>query len=44
VSGKTQDFDEMVRRDLYYICNWSIWLDVEILFRAIPYVIFGKNR
>jgi lipopolysaccharide/colanic/teichoic acid biosynthesis glycosyltransferase len=31
VSGKTQDFDEMVRQDLYYTCNWSIWLDLKIL-------------
>ena len=44
VSGKTQDFDEMVRRDLEYICNWSIWLDVKILLRAVPYVVLGKNR
>lgn len=44
VSGKTKDFDEMVRFDLNYICNWSIWLDFQILFRAVPYVILGKNQ
>jgi lipopolysaccharide/colanic/teichoic acid biosynthesis glycosyltransferase len=44
VSGKTRDFDEMVRLDLFYACNWSIWLDLKILLRAIPYVIFGRNH
>jgi len=27
VSGKTQDFDEMVRLDLDYVDHWSIWGD-----------------
>jgi|SRR5579859_934592 len=44
VSGKTQDFDEMVRLDLYYIYNWSIWLDLWIMLRAVPYVLLGKNH
>jgi lipopolysaccharide/colanic/teichoic acid biosynthesis glycosyltransferase len=44
VSGKTQDFDEMVRQDLYYTYNWSPRLDLEILLRALPYVFLGKNH
>jgi len=44
VSGKTQDFDEMVRLDLYYIKNWSMWLDLGILFRAVPYMVLGRNQ
>jgi len=44
VSGKTQDFDDMVRLDLQYIYNWSIWLDFSILFQAVPYVLLGKNQ
>jgi lipopolysaccharide/colanic/teichoic acid biosynthesis glycosyltransferase len=43
VSGKTQDFDQMVRLDLYYISNWSMWLDLKIMLKAIPYVLLGKN-
>jgi lipopolysaccharide/colanic/teichoic acid biosynthesis glycosyltransferase len=42
-SGKTQDFDQMVRSDLHYINNWSIWLDLWILMKVIPYVLFGRN-
>jgi lipopolysaccharide/colanic/teichoic acid biosynthesis glycosyltransferase len=44
VSGKTTDFDRMVRLDLEYINNWSMWLDLKILIKAIPYVLLGKNR
>lgn len=43
VSGKTSDFGEMVRLDLQYIDNWSLWLDLKILLRAVPYVLLGKN-
>lgn len=44
VAGKSKDFNEMVRQDLYYACNWSFWLDLKILLRAVPYVILGKNH
>jgi lipopolysaccharide/colanic/teichoic acid biosynthesis glycosyltransferase len=43
VSGKTQDFDEMVRLDLQYIQTWSVWLDLKILLKTFPYVVLGKN-
>jgi len=35
------DFHEWVRLDLKYIDNWSIWLDIKILFMTIPVVILG---
>ncbi|HKM82651.1 MAG TPA: sugar transferase [Terriglobia bacterium] len=43
VSGKTTDFDQMIRLDLEYIDSWSIGLDLKILLKAFPYVVFGKN-
>lgn len=43
VSGKTSDFDEMVRLDLKYINDWSLRLDAKILIKTIPYVLLGKN-
>lgn len=36
-------FDEMVRLDLQYIKNWSIWLDIKILFKTPWVVIVGKG-
>jgi exopolysaccharide biosynthesis polyprenyl glycosylphosphotransferase len=40
VSGRSDvPFDEMVLLDIYYIENWSLWLDVEILMRTVPRVL-----
>jgi lipopolysaccharide/colanic/teichoic acid biosynthesis glycosyltransferase len=35
--------EEMVRIDYLYVTNWSLWLDVKILLRTIPYVLSGKG-
>jgi exopolysaccharide biosynthesis polyprenyl glycosylphosphotransferase len=40
VSGRSDvSYRERVRLDMYYIRNWSIWLDLQILFQTIPAVI-----
>lgn len=40
VRGRSDiDFDEMVLMDLYYIENWSLRLDLQILLRTIPAVL-----
>lgn len=36
-------FDEWVAMDLKYIDNWSLWLDIKILIRTIPAVLFGRG-
>ena len=41
--NKISDFKEWVRLDLEYIDNWSIWLDIVILFRTIPAVFAGTG-
>ncbi len=43
VSGRNKitDFDEWARLDLEYIDNWSLWLDIKIMLKTIPVVIFG---
>ena len=45
ISGRSNltDFKEWVRLDLQYIDNWSIWLDLSILIRTIPVVLFGSG-
>jgi exopolysaccharide biosynthesis polyprenyl glycosylphosphotransferase len=45
ISGrnKVQSFEQWVELDLKYIDNWSIWLDVKILFKTIPAVLFGSG-
>jgi exopolysaccharide biosynthesis polyprenyl glycosylphosphotransferase len=42
VSGRNKlDFDTWMRLDLQYLDNWSIWLDLRILVKTIPAVVFG---
>jgi exopolysaccharide biosynthesis polyprenyl glycosylphosphotransferase len=44
VSGRSNlSFDEMVMLDIYYVENWSLGLDISILFRTVPQVLFGDG-
>lgn len=45
VSGRSEitDFDEVVKLDLEYIDNWSMSLDIKILFRTIGAVVGRKG-
>jgi exopolysaccharide biosynthesis polyprenyl glycosylphosphotransferase len=36
-------FEDWVAMDLRYIDNWSLWLDLQILLKTIPAVLFGKG-
>jgi exopolysaccharide biosynthesis polyprenyl glycosylphosphotransferase len=42
VSGRSElPFDEMALLDIWYIENWSLGLDLKIMLRTIPTVVFG---
>jgi exopolysaccharide biosynthesis polyprenyl glycosylphosphotransferase len=44
VSGRSEvPFQDMVRLDLHYIRNWSLWLDLEILARTVPAVLTNRG-
>jgi lipopolysaccharide/colanic/teichoic acid biosynthesis glycosyltransferase len=44
VSGRSDlSFDEMCLLDIYYIENWSLGLDLMIMLRTIPRVLFGEG-
>jgi lipopolysaccharide/colanic/teichoic acid biosynthesis glycosyltransferase len=32
-----------VEHDLHYIENWSLWLDIRILFLTLKTVVSGEN-
>ena len=37
------NFEDWVKMDLEYIDNWSLWLDIKILVKTIPAVLFGTG-
>jgi exopolysaccharide biosynthesis polyprenyl glycosylphosphotransferase len=44
VSGRSDiSYDERVRLDMYYVRNWSIWLDLQLLFQTIPAVLKSRG-
>ena len=45
VSGRSEieNFDDVVKYDLQYIDNWSLWLDIKILFKTVVVVIAGRG-
>lgn len=44
VSGRSElPFEDMIRLDIYYIENWSLWMDFRIVLRTIPTVLFGSG-
>ncbi len=44
-SGRSEitDFDEVVALDKEYIDNWSLWLDIKILFKTVFQVVARKK-
>ncbi len=44
ISGRSDvSYEERVQLDMYYIRNYTIWLDLQILLRTLPAVLKGKG-
>lgn len=42
ISGRSDiSYAERVRLDMHYIRNYSIWMDLQIIFWTVPAVVFG---
>ena len=44
VRGRSNlSYEERVRFDMYYIRNWTIWMDIQIILQTVPVVIFRRG-
>jgi lipopolysaccharide/colanic/teichoic acid biosynthesis glycosyltransferase len=44
VSGRSETtFEQRVVIDIYYVRNWSVWLDLVILARTVKNVVLSKG-
>ncbi len=44
VSGRANiTYEERVQLDMYYIRNWSLWLDLQLLWQTVPAVVRGTG-
>ncbi len=37
-------FEEMVKLDIHYLKNWSLWRDINIILRTIPVMLKGEGH
>jgi lipopolysaccharide/colanic/teichoic acid biosynthesis glycosyltransferase len=43
VAGRSDlSFDDLVRLDFYYLENWSVWMDLTILFKT-PFAVLARR-
>ena len=44
VSGRSDtDYEYRVKTDKWYVMNWSLWLDIVILFKTVKVVLFREG-
>jgi len=44
VSGRSDlSYDDRVMLDVYYISNYTIWIDIQIILQTIPAVLFNRG-
>lgn len=44
ISGRSDlDFEKEIQLDTYYIENWSLWLDIKIIFKTL-YVVLSRKH
>lgn len=44
ISGRSDlPFNKVIELDIFYMENWSIWLDLKVLIKTLPIVLSGKG-
>jgi putative colanic acid biosynthesis UDP-glucose lipid carrier transferase len=45
--GETKELSEMegrIKQDVWYIENWTFWLDIRIIFKTVANMIKGEEK
>lgn len=45
IAGRSniREFEKLVELDMNYIDNWSLWLDIKLLLKTVPAVLFARG-
>lgn len=45
IAGRSniREFERLVELDMHYIDNWSLWLDIKLLLKTVPAVLFARG-
>ncbi len=43
IQGSRVPLAEMIKLDYLYVAGWSLWSDVKILLRTVPYVLARRG-
>lgn len=45
IAGRSniREFEKLVELDMKYIDNWSLWLDIKLLLKTVPAVLFARG-
>lgn len=45
IAGRSdiREFEKLVELDMDYIDNWSLWLDIKLLLKTVPAVLFARG-
>ncbi|MEM6978780.1 MAG: sugar transferase, partial [Planctomycetota bacterium] len=44
ISGRNDtSYEQRVRLDSYYVCNWSVWLDTYIMLRTMRTLVMREG-
>ncbi len=43
IGRSTTNFEESLIIDFYYVEHWTPWLDLEIIMRTVPVILFGRG-
>ena len=38
-----KNYEEAIKFDLWYVDHWTLWFDMKILFKTIPFIFFNRD-